>query len=264
MLRDVWRSAESYEAYIGRWSRLVAREFVAELAIAPESIWLDVGCGSGALTSAIANAGNPAAVFALDRSFEFVEQSRSSLADARVRFLTGDAAHLPFERKGADVAVSGLVLNFVPEPERAVREMLEAVRPGGVVSTYLWDYSEGMQSIRFFWDAAIALDPNAANLDEAKRFPLCRPGPLEELFIAAGASEVRVSSVTVSMHFRDFDDLWSPFLGGQGPAPTYTMSLSERQRAALRGQLRSLVRPGADGSIDLSGKAWSVRGLAAH
>jgi SAM-dependent methyltransferase len=262
MVRDVWRSAESYEAYIGRWSRPVAREFVAQLRLAPASLWLDIGCGSGALTSAIVEAGDPAAVFALDRSFDFVQQSGSRASDARVTLIAGDAAYLPFEQKTAHAAVSGLVLNFVPEPERAVREMLASVRSGGVVAAYLWDYREGMQSIRLFWDAAVALDPAAAELDEATRFPLCQPAALEKLFSAAGASDVHVSSITVPMRFQNFDDLWTPFLGGQGPAPTYAMTLLEEQRIALREQLRSVVRTKPDGSIDLTAKAWFVRGRA--
>ena len=135
MCTDVWRSASSYEAYIGRWSRLVAREFVAQLGVAQRSTWIDVGCGSGALTSAIADGAEPAAVFALDRSFEFVQQSRSRISDAPIRFVAGDAAHLPFKPAIAHAAVSGLVLNFVPEPQRAVRAMLACVRPGGVVAT---------------------------------------------------------------------------------------------------------------------------------
>jgi SAM-dependent methyltransferase len=261
-VRDVWRSAQSYEAYIGRWSRPVARQFVAQLGVPQGSIWLDVGCGSGALTSAIADLASPARVFGLDRSFEFVQQSRGRFSQAGLRFTAGDAAQLPFARKSADAAVSGLVLNFVPQPERAVREMLGSVRSGGVVATYLWDYSEGMQSIRFFWDAAIALNPHASELDEARRFPLCQPDALDRLFRAAGASEVHVSSITVPMHFRNFDDLWNPFLGGQGPAPTYTMSLSAEERVALRDQLRRLVAAKADGSIHLSAKAWSVRGVS--
>lgn len=262
-MRDVWRSAESYEAYVGRWSRPVARRFIAELGVTQGSVWLDIGCGSGALTSAIVESARPARVFGLDRSFEFVQQSLAGSSEARVMFIAGDAAQLPFARKTADAAVSGLVLNFIPEPERAVRGMLESVRSGGVIAAYLWDYSEGMQSIRLFWDAATALNPQASDLDEAKRFPLCQPTALEKLFRAAGASDVQVSSITVPMHFRNFDDLWSPFLGGQGPAPTYTISLSNEERRALREQLRCLVSEEADGSIHLSAKAWVVRGLSA-
>jgi SAM-dependent methyltransferase len=256
---DVWRSAEAYEAYVGRWSRPVARQFVSALGVAPGSTWIDVGCGSGALTSAIVELSSPSLVLALDRSFEFVQQIRGRSSTAPVRFVAGDAGRLPFARAGADAAVSGLVLNFVPDPELAVRAMLRSVRAGGVVATYLWDYREGMQSIRLFWDAAIAVSPDASELDEAKRFPLCQPDALEALFRAAGASDVQVSSITVPMRFRDFDELWTPFLGGQGPAPTYLMSLSDDERQAVRDQLRRRVTTEADGSIPLTARAWVVR-----
>jgi SAM-dependent methyltransferase len=260
-MRDVWQSAKSYEAYIGRWSRPVAREFVAGLRIAPESAWIDIGCGSGALTSAILAIASPVRVAALDRSFDFVEQSRRAVADHRVLFAVADAVQLPFADGCAHAAVSGLVLNFVPEPERAVREMLRCVRPGGLVAVYVWDYAGGMQAIRRFWDAAIALDRGAAALDEAERFPLCQPSALEKLFRDAGVSSVSVSSITVPTVFRDFDDLWSPFLGGQGPAPTYAMSLDEKRRGLLREKMRNMVPVKADGSIEMSARAWIARAV---
>lgn len=260
-MRDVWQSAVSYEAYIGRWSRDVARIFVSELAVAPGSVWLDVGCGSGALTEAILNSAKPSRVVGVDRSIEFVDHSRTVFSGAPADLIVADAGSLPFAHGQIHAAVSGLVLNFVQEPERAVRDMLRCVGPSGLVAVYLWDYADGMQLIRMFWDAAMAFNPAASDLDEAKRFPLCRPEALEHLFIDAGAVDVRVSSITVPTRFRDFDQFWSPFLGGQGPAPTYAMSLRERERSALREQLRKLVRPKADGSIELSAKAWTVRGV---
>ncbi len=255
-MRDVWQSADSYEAYIGRWSREVARNFVADLSVAKGSVWLEVGCGSGALTSSILLVADPARVVASDRSVEFVNQSRRLVTDSRAVFVGGDAARLPFGEKIANAAVSGLVLNFVPEPQSAFREMLRCVRAGGVVAAYVWDYSEGMQVIRLFWDAAIALYPGATALDESNRFPLCRPEALEQLFRSAGAAQVRITSITIPMHFKNFEDLWSPFLGGQGPAPTFAMSLPEEQRTELRERFRSLIPMNADGSIELSAKAW--------
>ena len=258
-MHDVWRSADSYEAYIGRWSRDVARHFVADLSVAKGSVWLDVGCGSGALTSSILSLADPARVVALDRSVDFVSQSRRLLSDRRAVFAGGDAAALPLAANSADAAVSGLVLNFVPEPENAVREMLRCVRPGGVVAAYVWDYSEGMQTIRLFWDAVVALYPAAAELDEANRFPICKRDALGRLFHSAGGAQVRVTSITVPMRFQSFEDLWSPFLGGQGPAPGFAMSLPDEERNALRDKYRDLVPMKVDGSIELSAKAWVAR-----
>lgn len=258
-MRDVWEIAGSYERYIGRWSRAVAREFVARLSVPSGGVWIDVGCGSGALTAAILDQRSPALVLALDRSIDFTAQLRRTAPLEHVRLVAADAMALPFPVRCADAVVSALVLNFVPDPELAVREMLRCARPGGIVATYLWDYSEGMQAIRLFWDAAIAADERAIALDEANRFPICRPEALENVFRSAGALDVSVDSITVPTRFRDFDDLWSPFLGGQGPAPAYAMSLPDAGRAALRERFRTLVQENEDGSIDLSARAWFAR-----
>ena len=260
-MRDIWQAADAYEKYIGRWSRLIARDFISLLSVPAGGFWIDVGCGSGALTDAILALGAPATVAALDRSFEFVAQSRLSAADARADWIVGDAISLPIRDGLATAAVSGLVLNFVPQPEATVREMSRCVKPGGTVATYLWDYAGGMQIIRLFWDAARSIDGAAAEFDEATRFPLCHPAPLEHLFTGAGLTQVAVTSITVPTIFESFDDLWLPFLGGQGPAPTYVASLSEEKRAALRERLRRSVAVNGDGSITLSARAWVARGL---
>jgi SAM-dependent methyltransferase len=258
-MRDTWQRTDAYEAYIGRWSREVARTLVADLPVASGSVWLDVGCGSGALTSSILSIASPARVVAFDLSAEFVQQSRRAVADTRAVFASADAAALPFRDKSADAAVSGLVLNFVPQPQSAVREMLRCVRSGGAVAAYVWDYGEGMQMLRLFWDAANALYPAAAVLDEANRFPICNRDALENLFRSVGAEQVWVTSITIPMHFFNFEDLWSPFLGGQGPAPSFAVGLPERERAVLRDRFRDLIPTKTDGSIELAAKAWVAR-----
>ena len=157
-----------------------------------------------------------------------------------------------------DVALSGLVLNFVPDQPRALRELGRVVRPGGTVAVYLWDYAGEMQFMRHFWDAAAALDPTAP--DEGSRFPICRPEPLKSLFTVAGLQNAEVRAVDIPTVFRDFDDFWSPFLGGQGAAPRYAMALPETARAALREHLRASLPTAADGSISLIARAWAARG----
>jgi hypothetical protein len=138
--------------------------------------------------------------------------------------------------------------------------MARACCAGGVVALYVWDYAAGMELIRTFWDAAKALDPAAAALDEAVRFPVCAPGPLRSLLETARLSAIETRAVDVPTRFRDFDDYWSPFLGGQGPAPTYAMALPEDRRAALRERVRRSLPVEQDGSIPLTARAWAVRG----
>lgn len=261
---DVWTSAAAYEQYVGRWSRLVANEFLAWLGVSPSSSWLDVGCGTGALTEVILSLTEPASVKGVDSSAAYIEAARQYVGDTRAVFVIGDAQQLPQSLEGFDAVVSGLVLNFVPRPEVAVAEMTRVVRPGGVVASYVWDYAGKMQLMRYFWDAAGALDPAAAHLDEGHRFPLCGPAPLTAVFRGAGLQDVDVRAIDVTTRFKNIDDYWSPFLGGQGPAPGYAMRLPYERRSRLRDQVAESLPVNADGSIELIARAWAVRGTAEH
>src|ERR687898_93748 len=258
---DAWDSGDAYEPYGGRWSRLVAREFLGWLAVPPGGCWLDVGCGTGALVETILTLTAPSEVVGIDPSPAYVAFARDRLNDPRVRFDVGDAQALQASSATFDAVVAGLVLNFIPEPGRAVSEMARVARPGGIVAAYVWDYAEGMQLMRYFWDAAGELDPRAKDLDEGRRFWLCKPEPLSRLFLSAGLEAVEVRAIEVPTYFRDFDDYWSPFLGGQGPAPGYAMSLTEQRRAELRERVRASLPSDAEGGIPLSARAWAVRGV---
>jgi SAM-dependent methyltransferase len=259
--RDAWASGDAYEPYVGRWSRVVAREFLTWLGVLPRSRWLDVGSGTGALTQTILQLTEPASVQGIDRSPAYVAFAREQVCDDRVRFEVGNAHALPVESGGYDAVVSGLMLNFVPQPEAAVAEMARATRMDGVVALYVWDYAGKMQFMRHFWDAAVALNPGARELDEGLRFPICQPDLLAEHFRLAGLAGVDARALDVATVFKDFDDYWRPFLGGQGPAPGYVMSLAEADRLALREHLRASLPIAADGSIPLIARAWAVRGV---
>jgi SAM-dependent methyltransferase len=257
---DVWAVGAAYDAYVGRWSRLVAGDFLAWIDVPADRRWLDVGCGTGALAETIVGRMAPRELLGVDLSEGFVAHARARVADPRARFEVGDAQALPVADGSFDATVSALVLNFTAAPERMVAEMARASRRGGTVALYVWDYAGGMQLMRFFWEAARALDPGAATLDEGARFPVCAPAPLEALFTAAGLAGVETRAIDVPTIFRDFDDCWSPFLGGQGPAPTYAMSLPRDRRDALRERLRAGLPVASDGSIPLAARAWAVRG----
>ena len=260
-LKDNWANGNLYERYVGRWSRPVARKFLEWLAVPAGQKWLDVGCGTGALSQTILEFSDPAHIKAIDRSEAFVEFARAQTQDQRVQFEVRDAQALNVELGIFDAIVSGLVLNFIPQPEQALVGMRRVAREGGVVGAYVWDYAEGMQLMRHFWDAAVALDPKVNDIDEVRRFPHARPEPLKQLFQGAGFHQVEVTSIEVPTVFRDFDDYWSPFLGGQGPAPSYLMSLSDERRDTLRERIRAGLPFAADGSISLVARAWAVRGL---
>jgi SAM-dependent methyltransferase len=167
---------------------------------------------------------------------------------------------LPFGDEMFSAVVSGLALNFIPTPDVALAEMVRVARRGGVVAAYVWDYASQMQMMRVFWDGAVELDPAIAENDEGRRFPICKPEPLTTLFKGAGLTGVEVRAIDATTHFRDFDDYWLPFLGGQGPAPTYVTSLTEERRTALRENIRSKLPVAPDGTISLIARAWTVRG----
>jgi SAM-dependent methyltransferase len=221
--------------------------------------WLDVGSGTGALTATILEDCDPAEVVGVEPSDGYRAWAAEQVTDARARFVPGTAADLP--DGPFDAAVSGLVLNFVPDAAGAVRAMGGA-GSGGVVAAYVWDYAGRMELMRYFWDAAVALDPDAGALDEGVRFPICVPARLEQLWRDAGLANVSSRAIDVPTVFRDFDDQWRPFLGGQAPAPGYCMSLDEDRRAALREHIREQFPIAADGSISLIARAWAVRGDA--
>jgi SAM-dependent methyltransferase len=257
---DRWDGGADYESYVGRWSRRVADRFVHWLDPPEGAAWLDVGCGTGALTASVLTRSAPAGIVAIDRSADFVAHAAAELEDRRVVFLVGDAAALPLTGARVDVVVSGLLLNFLPAPDAAVREMRRVARPGGTVAAYVWDYADGMEPIRTFWDEAIELAPAASEADEAVRFPLCDRDRLKDLFDGAGLLDVSTHAIDSEAAFRDFDDYWTPFLSGVGPAPGYCASLAPDQREALRVRLLTRLSPNGDGPITMNARAFAVRG----
>ena len=260
MAEDAWSSGAAYEGFIGRWSRPVAERFVPWLEPSAAASWIDVGCGSGALTSTVLRLGEPSRVIGVDPSADFIDHARASIDDERASFQVGDALSLPAADGSADFVVAGLVLNFIPDPDAALAEMSRVAAAGATIAAYVWDYADGMQMLRAFWDAAVDLDPEAANLDEATRFPLCRPEPLRSLFDEAGLADVRQTDITVDTTFTDFDDFWTPFLSGQGPAPGYCAGLSPPDLDRLRELLRS--RLALDGeAIPQTARAWAIQGI---
>ncbi|HEX5405678.1 MAG TPA: class I SAM-dependent methyltransferase [Pseudonocardiaceae bacterium] len=260
MASGAWTSGDAYDAYIGRWSRPVAAAFVARLAVPAGRRWLDVGCGTGALTAAVLATADPARVLGVDPSTAFLATARTRLTDQRVTLATADAQSLP--DGPFDAVVSGLALNFVPDPGGAVTEFARVCRPGGVVAAYVWDYTSGMAMLRYFWDAVATLDPARAELDEGRRFSLCQPEALRTLWTDGGLHDVAVEPIDVPTVFTGFHDYWRPFLGGQGPAAGYVMSLTEDRRRDLRDLIRLRLPDTEDGSIPLTARAWAVRGTA--
>lgn len=260
VLDDGWREADAYEGFMGRWSRPLGSRFLDWLGIPRGAHWLEVGCGTGALTSSICEQSAPGSVTACDSSAAFVAYCAAEVKGPGISIVVGGPGGLPRRRPGYDAVVSSLLLNFLPEPAVALSEMREHCVPGGCVAASVWDYSDGMEFLRNFWDEAIVLDPTVRSLDEGERFPLCRPDALRTLFEGAAFEGVTVATLTVPTHFATFEDYWRPFTRGVGPAPRYLASLSAPHRRALEARLRSRLAPSGIESIALSARAWAVRG----
>jgi SAM-dependent methyltransferase len=257
-MKDLWESGDPYELFMGRWSRLVSQVFIDWLAVPVGRTWLDVGCGTGALGEVILATRKPAMLTAIDQSVGFVNSAQQRLGN-RARCEFGDAMALSYRDASFDHVVSGLVLNFIPEPEKALREMKRVTARGGILAVYIWDYPGKMEFLNYFWDAVVELDPGAAALHEGARFPNSTAAGLQRLFADAGLSNAMLEGLEITTRFENFDDYWKPFLGGQGPAPTYLMSQSEAGRNRLRDRLQDRLPADANGAIPLIARAWAAK-----
>lgn len=258
--RDAWASASRYEEFMGRWSRRLAPRFVSWLHLPRGVHWLDVGCGTGALTDAVCRCADPASVVGCDPAKPFIDYAVEHARDARATFVVAGAGSLPARADGYGCAASLLALNFFPDPEAATREMTSLVAPGGTVCACVWDYGGEMQCLRRFWDAVGAGDSTARALDEGQRFPLCRPDKLAALFVSCGLVDVSSEAIRIDTVFSGFDDYWTPLLGGTGPAATYVASLDAQRRTELSRRLEESLPRETDGRIALTARAWAVRG----
>lgn len=251
----------AYESFMGRWSRLLAPLFVEFTGVRDRDRVLDAGTGTGSLASALEQSGGSVEVTGIDPSEGFVAYARTNARTARARFEVGDAQRLQFADGSFDVAMALLVMNFIPDHEKALAEMRRVTRAGGKISACVWDYDAGMQSLRFFWDEVVALDPALAVKDE-RNMKLCRQGQLGALWRTGGLAEVEEKALVITQHFASFDDYWSPFLEGAGPGGAYVVSLPEGRRSELAARLkRRVLANRQDGPFSLPARAWGVKGI---
>ena len=257
---DAWNAGDSYDIYMGRWSRQIAIRFLDWLNLPKQLGWLEVGCGTGALTESILSKCEPSSLLGIEQSQEFVATAQANVVDDRVEFQVGDAQDLGLPDHSRDSVVSALVLNFIPDKEKALKEMLRVCRPGGTVAFYVWDYpGGGLELLRTFWKAAISLNTEAADLAENKRFPYCTQEGLKNLASAAGLVEIESTPLEAPAVFKSFDDFWNPFTLGAGPAPGYCVNLEPEAREQLRCTLLRRLSILDDGSIPMKIRAWGIR-----
>jgi SAM-dependent methyltransferase len=257
--KEKWTSGDAYEIWMARWSRLLAPRFLDWLEVPPGAAWLDLCCGTGILTEAIVERRDPRRIVGIDRAVPLIEFARQHRAGSRIEYRLGDATALPFANHSFDACVCGLGLNFIADPAKALQELRRVTRTGGTIGAYVWEYSGQARFLREFWDAAAAVDPQALQFDQGRRFPICTPEGLRSAFVDAGLANVAVRPLDIVTHFNDFEDYWSPFLLGQGSGPTYLEQRDEPVRAAIRERLRATLPVNPDGSIDLGARALAVR-----
>ena len=218
-----------------------------------------MGCGTGALGAAVLEHCAPSFVVGIEPSQGFLDVARQNLA-GRALLFQGDAASIPLDDGAVNVVVSGLVLNFIDDQRKALDEMKRIATGGGTIAAYVWDYAGKMELMRKFWEAAVSLRPGRCGQGRRQALRVVQAEALASLFADAGLAAVETTTIDIATPFASFDDYWEPFLGGQGPAPAYAMSLSEADRGALRERIRERLRFRANGSFSLAARAFAVRG----
>jgi SAM-dependent methyltransferase len=257
----MFAASAGYENFMGRWSKRLAPAYVAFAGVKSGDRILDVGTGTGSLAFAVEAATTSGEIVGIDPSEGFIAYAKKNAKPDRMRFEVGDAQALNnFKDASFDQTLSLLVMNFVPDHDKAIVEMRRVTRPGGVVSACVWDYDAGMEMLRFFWDEVVALDPAMAPRDE-RHMKLSREGQLGELWKKAGLVNVQERPLMIDQAYTSFSDYWTPFLKGAGPGGAYVVSLTDERRQQLEQRMRKrLLGDRQDGAFTLGARAWCVRG----
>lgn len=245
--------ADAYQRFMGRYSEPLAVVFADSAGVGAGSA-LDVGCGPGALTSELVRRLGASAVTAIDPSQPFVDAARKRFPGLDVRL--GTAEELPFEDDAFDATLAELVVHFMADPVRGLREMGRVTRPGGTVAACAWDFAGGGAPLSLFWSAVAELSPEVANESGEAG---ARDGHLVELATAAGLHDPAQSYLTVSVGYASFEEWWEPYTLGVGPAGDHVQSLDPAAREQLRARCAELL-PLAP--FEITASAWSVTAVS--
>jgi SAM-dependent methyltransferase len=251
----------AYEIFLGRWTRRLAEALIDFARFPATGDLLDAGCGTGSLAAAMAARWPGRCVTGIDLAPSYIDFARTKAADGRPRYEIGDLCQLPYDDGSFTGTAAQLVLNFVSDPDLAIRELRRVTRPGGVVTAAVWDFRGGLVYQHLFWHIAALLDPAAAAIrDRLFSTPLALPDGLLRLFTMNGFVKLERASLTIRMDYADFADYWRPLLGGQGPVGTYAARLAPEPRAKIEEAVRrAYLAGGPDGPRSLTATAWAVR-----
>jgi SAM-dependent methyltransferase len=251
----------AYERFLGRWTKRLAPLFVEFARLPPDGDILDVGCGTGNLALSLAQARSSGRIVGVDLAEPYLAYARKREVATLAHFAVSDACRLPFRDSAFAGALAQLVLNFVPNPISAVREMRRVTRPGGTIAAAVWDFRGGLAYQRLFWESAVGVDASAEVVrDKLLSHPLALAPGLVDLWAEAGLTEIERSALTIQMDYASFADYWLPLLGGQGPVGSYLARVSPTLRAEIERRVRtSYLSGGQDGPRAMAATAWAVR-----
>jgi SAM-dependent methyltransferase len=246
-------AADTYDRFMGRYSRLLSAQMADLAGIAPGQRAIDVGCGPGALTAELVARLGPENVAAVDPSEPFVAAARARNPGVEVHHASAEA--LPFDDDAFDTALAQLVVHFMTDPIAGISQMRRVTRPGGSVVACVWDLAGDRAPLSPFWEGVREIDPTAE--DEAELAGV-RMGHLAQLFEGAGLREVASVELAVRLEHPTFDEWWEPYTGGVGPAGGYLVAQTPDRQAAIRERCHALL---GDGPFTLESVAWAARGL---
>jgi len=255
--------AAGYEKLMGRWSQRLAPLFIDFAGLGAGEKVLDVGCGTGSLTFALAEAAELDEIAAIDFSPIFVDEAKRRNTDPRIKIQQADACALPFADQTFDRALALLVLHFVPEAGQAVAEMRRVVRSGGLVAAAVWDHLGGMPGMRMMVDTVASMSEGGRQLRARYCFqPMMRPGELKQTFVDRGLRDVTETQLMIRMDYQDFDDYWAPIAAGEGPLGKYVVALDSSERSRVDAAVRDAYEAGQpDGRRSFANVAWACRGI---
>lgn len=255
--------AAGYDQIMGRWSKRLAPLFIDFSGLIDGEKVLDVGCGTGSLTFALAEAGAVGQITAIDFSPIFVEAASSRNSDTRISIMQADVCDLPFEDKSFDRALALLVLHFVPDAGKAIAEMRRVVRSGGTVGAAVWDHMGGMPGMRMMVDTVAALSEPGRQLRSRYCFqPMMQPGEMRQAFVEQGLADISETQLMIRMDYQDFNDYWAPIAAGEGPLGQYVAALGRAEQERIGAAVRDAYEAGhPDGPRSFANVAWACKGI---